>query len=170
MLACENCVIFHVTDEQLTTQLVLLAMAGLCGAAALAMLMSSRRASGRRAWGRAIAGLGMLLLPLAALPLVQQRVVYGPFADPPLRSTSHVDCDKAIYGSWNYEWADNDRLLAAADVCRAADRRSLVEAGSVLALAVGGGVAGAMMTRSRRLPPTASDVTRGLAAHEIERA
>lgn len=153
MFGCENCVQFHVAEEQSHIQWALAAFAALFVVAALVVWIRTPHGEGWRTRGWILAGLGLFLVPVAAVPLVQPLVVQGPFPQLGRSAPAFIDCDKAVYATWNLDRPGADaRLAGAAEVCRGEARAATMGAGALGAGAVALVVAGVLIVRRRPDP------------------
>jgi hypothetical protein len=156
VLACESCYLFHVEDEQVWTQVLLVALAGAAVVGAIVLLVRAWQRRGRARLGLALMALGLLVVPVAMVPLTTVVVIRDlPYVTTPsgirVRAASFADCDKPIYASWNLQHElPTEAGRVAQQACRDAAADARRATGLLLLFAVGLVAAGALLGRLPR--------------------
>ncbi len=156
VLACESCFLFHVQEEQVWPQVLLVALAVACAVGAVLLLVRAARRRGREGAGSLLVAAGLIVVPLAMVPLTTTQVIHDlPYVTTAsgvrVRAASFADCDKPLYASWNLQ-ADmpTESGRVAQQACRDAAASAQRTTALLLVLAVGLVVAGAVVGRSAR--------------------
>lgn len=156
VLACEGCFLFHVQDEQVWPQVLLVVMAGGCVVGAVLLLVRAWRRRGRARLGSVLLALGLLVVPASMVPLTTVVVIRDlPYVTTPsglrVRAATFADCDKPIYASWNLEHdMPTESGRVAQQACRDAAGDARRTSALLLLVAIGLVVAGALVARSAR--------------------
>ncbi|MFN8039296.1 MAG: hypothetical protein U0Q07_08810 [Acidimicrobiales bacterium] len=156
ILGCEGCYLFHVEEEQIWTQVLLIALAGGAVVGAVALLVRAWRRHGRARLGSALVALGLLVVPVSMVPLTTVVVIRDlpdvtTLTGARVRAGTFADCDKPIYAAWNLERdmpTESGRI--AQQACRDAAAGARHASGLLLLVAVGLVVAGAVVGRAAR--------------------